>query len=99
MTPDQIKEACEVVDELNSLYFDQTEDENNVPFDFVYSTYWMGIKMFDVLLWDSEDYGAERIDNEDEEGDDEMYESLYSCVMRRATELSVKMHKFTLEDN
>lgn len=82
--PDII-EAIEAVDSLNVDYYDATQDEERLPFDFVYATYWYGIKYFDETVWDDGDYGVDTKDIEDADGNciGEEREPILDCVTRR----------------
>lgn len=84
-----VTEAIELVDKLNFEYFDKTNNEECVPFAFVYGSYWYGISYLHErnFIWDSEDNNREWIDKKNE------YEPLEKCVRRRIKEYNAKLKK------
>lgn len=100
MTASQEKqaEAIACVEELNDLYYEQTKDEERMPFEFIYTNYWMGIKYFDETVWDDQDNDVDQINIDpyqefDDPDPDPIYEPILDCVKRRVK----KIHEITRE--
>jgi hypothetical protein len=89
---DQINEATACVDELNNLYYDQTLDEEKVPFDFLYATHYMCIKYNDEIIWDNQDMPADYADPEDDDCD--VREPILDCVRKRVRHIHEIIRKF-----
>lgn len=88
---EQIKEAIDVVDTLNDLWYEQTKDENTLPFTLVYATGWKGIKFMDEVVWDDQDNDCDYIDRSE---DCELKESILTCTKRRTEEFLKMFKKF-----
>ena len=95
------KNAMECVEVLNTLYYEQTKDEERLPFSFVYTNFWKGIKYFDETVWDDCDYDTDTKDILDKEDNyiGQEVESIYDCVKRRVLEIHKITRKFKLYEN
>jgi hypothetical protein len=92
MNNELLKEAAEVVDFLNEEWYDQTKDDECLPFELIYFTHCMGIKFMDQLMWDDQDYDREYID------DNDTYEPILTCVIRRTNKFLTLLRGFSLDE-
>jgi hypothetical protein len=95
ISPD-VEKAIDAVDELNSLYYDCTKDEERLPFSFVYASYWMGIKYNDEVVWDDCDMAVNSTEITDEVGNyiGEDYETILDCITCRVKDIHKIVRKF-----
>jgi hypothetical protein len=97
----KVDEIIIVVDHFNGKWFELTKDEERLPFEYVYASHWQGIKFFDDIIWDDEDYDVEYKNNEALEGffdtdPEPEYETIYECIERRVNAFTDLIRNFKL---
>lgn len=83
-------DSIRTVDELNELYFQQTKDDTQTPFVFIYASDYMGIKFFEEMVWDNQDNNVKYFDGIYRE------ETIKECVIRNVKEFQKKIKKVNL---
>ena len=80
----KLKKIAKVVDNLNYQWYELTDDSTYIPFELVYCTDYTCIKFLDQVVWDDQDNGCMITrESDDPMNEDDEYESLEECVVRR----------------
>jgi len=91
----QVLEAVNCVTKLNDIYFDCTNDEENLPFTVIIAEPYIRVEFLNILMWDNQDYDGDY--TKDEEGDlTEDREPIYTTVIRRTKEFMKTLKKLKL---